>query len=121
MNIINHPDIKLNMKYIEFFGNSYIYNDDFNCDNSYLTSLYGSPIIVRGNFYCHDNNLTSLKYGPVEVHGNFSCARNPLPTLDYCPKYVGGDFYCSKDLYNLLGKNYIESICKIKGFLRPAL
>jgi len=45
-----------------------IYNGDFNCSGTVLTSLEGCYKEVKGKFDCSYNNLTSLKGAPKEVH-----------------------------------------------------
>ena len=87
----------------------------FNCSNNNLTSLVGSPHTVSGNFNCSDNNLTSLVGSPHTVSGNFDCSGNNLTNIEDIPKTVGINFYIDKELIDKFPKEYIRSLCKIKG------
>ena len=87
----------------------------FNCSNNNLTSLVGSPHTVSGNFNCSDNNLTSLEGSPHTVSGNFDCSGNNLTNIEDIPKTVGINFYIDKELIDKFPKEYIRSLCKIKG------
>lgn len=121
MNIIDHPDIIIDMKYVEIVSNFYIYHDDFYCYNKKLTSLYGCPKIVKGSFSCYFNKLKSLRHCPTEVYGNFECCTHTLTSLKYCPKIIHGDFFL---IHNIIDINvnkviftpeYIKSLCDVKG------
>ena len=87
----------------------------FNCSNNNLTSLVGSPHTVSGNFNCSDNNLTSLVGSPHTVSGNFDCSGNNLTNIEDIPNTVGINFYIDKELIDKFPKEYIRSLCKIKG------
>ena len=69
---------------------------DFNCSDTWLTSLKGAPSRVDGYFYCSDNKLTSLEGAPSHVGGSFSCSVNKLTSLKDVHRHIteiNGKFY----------------------------
>ena len=96
-------------------GSPHTVGGGFFCFNNNLTSLVGSPHTVSGNFNCSDNNLTSLVGSPHTVSGNFDCSGNNLTNIEDIPNTVGINFYIDKELIDKFPKEYIRSLCKIKG------
>lgn len=76
-----------------------IWEGNFNCSHTDLTSLKGAPEVVEGYFDCSHNQLTSLEGAPKKVGGDFSCSFNKLSSLEGAPREVGGDFKCT---FNML-------------------
>lgn len=102
MNIFEHPNFKLEMKYVEFVSNFYIYNSDFDLYNLGIKSLYGCPIEVFGGFNCSRNVLIDLKYCPKIVRSHFNCSFNRLTSLNGSPNVVAGVFNCSNNFLSSL-------------------
>jgi hypothetical protein len=88
-------------------GSPRIFDGDFDCSDSQLTSLEGAPHTVGGDFECSFNQLTSLEGAPKTVGGGFSCHSNKLTSLEGAPKSTG-QFSCKFNmLTNLIGAPHI--------------
>lgn len=87
---------------------------DFNCSNSFLTTLENCPTLVRGEFKASFNELTTLKFSPEHVGNNCSFENNPkLKSLEFAPMYVFGNFFCnSTGITSLHGisRQYLKEI-----------
>lgn len=124
MNILEHPDIKIDMMYVEFFKDSYIYNTNLYCHDKKLTSLKGSPIIINGTFDCHNNQLNNLKHCPKIINDSFYCDYFTLKNTindhpEYMPIYIK-EHLIIKVLYHdsKISRKFdlkIKSLCNLNG------
>jgi hypothetical protein len=88
-----------------------VWEGDFSCHMSNLTSLEGAPKEIVGNFYCYGNDLTSLKGVPEFISRDFCCSMNSftsIQNINHHVKKIGEYFVTDDNLSGLISLLLIE-------------